>query len=89
MPLFVDKPVGISGVFGRNAAGNDNNAAPRFYPTYKLVAVVSLIGKEQPARQIKRLQQCLCHTNIVAIPAGKQKMQWIPKPIRYRMDFRR
>ena len=30
----------------------------------------------------------LCHADVIAVSAGEQKMQWIPKPIRYRMDFR-
>ena len=47
-----------------------------------------LLSQYEFAIQIKRLQQSLCHTDIVSVPTGEQKAQWIPKPIRYRMDFR-
>lgn len=89
MAFLVCMPVCVSGTLCADAAGNDNNPATFFYPVNEFIAVVSLVGQNQPAAQIKRLQQSLCHTDVIAVPAGEQKAQWIPKPIRYRMDFRR
>ena len=54
----------------------------------KLIAVIPLAGQNQLAVQGKRFQQRPGHTDVIAVSAGEQKTQWIPKPIRYRMDFR-
>ena len=81
-------PVSFSGMFGNDTAGNYRNSTPFLQPTYKLIAVIAFICQYEFAIQIKRLQQSLCHTDIVSVPTGEQKAQWIPKPIRYRMDFR-
>lgn len=88
MALLVCMSVCRSGMPRVDAAGNDRDPAPFFHPADKLVAVITFIGQNQLASQVKRFQQCLCHADIIAIPAGEQKAQWIPKPIRYRMDFR-
>ena len=88
MALFVCVPVRFSGMFGDDTAGDHHNSAPLLQPAYKLIAVIAFIGQYQFAVQVKRLQHSLCHADIVSIPTGKQKAQWIPKPIRYRMDFR-
>ncbi len=88
MALLVSMPVYRSGTLCVDAAGNNHNPAPFFHPADKLVAVITFIGQNQLASQVKRFQQSLCHADVIAIPAGEQKTQWIPKPIRYRMDFR-
>lgn len=88
MPLFVGVPVSFSGMFGDDAAGNHYNAATLLHPVNKLVAVVALVREDQLSRQIKGFQQCLRHANVIAVPTCQQKTQWIPKPIRYRMDLR-
>ena len=88
MAFFVSMPVTISGMFGSDTVWNYCNSAPFLKPTYKLIAVIAFICQYEFAIQIKRLQQSLCHTDIVSVPTGEQKAQWIPKPIRYRMDFR-
>ena len=80
-------PVRISGRFGGNSAGNYDNSAPVLDPTNKFIAVITFICKDQLSAQIKRFQQCLCHANIIPVAVRQQKMQWITKPIRYRMDF--
>ena len=88
MALFVCVPVRMSGMLCIGAAGNDHNPAAFLHPADKLVAVITFISQNQSAFQFKRFQQSLCHTDVIAVPAGEQKTQWIPKPIRYRMDFR-
>ena len=88
MAFFVSMPISLSGMFGNATAWNYCNSAPFLQPTYKLIAVIVFICQYEFAIQIKRLQQSLCHTDIVSFPTGEQKAQRIPKPIRYRMDFR-
>ena len=88
MALLVCMPVCRSGMPCVDAAGNDHDPASFFHPADKLVAVITFIGQNQLSSQVKRSQQRLRHADIIAIPAGEQKTQWIPKPIRYRMDFR-
>ena len=88
MAFFVCVPVSFSGMFGNDTAGNYRNSTPFLQPMYKLIAVIAFICQYEFAIQIKRLQQSLCHTDIVSVPTGEQKAQWIPMPIRYRMDFR-
>lgn len=61
MAFLVRMPVCISGTLCVNAAGNDNDPATFFYPVNEFIAVVSLVGQNQPAPQIKRLQPCRCH----------------------------
>lgn len=80
--------VNFTWVFCSNPAGNDNNPAALFHPFDKLVAVITLICKYELAVQVKRLQQFFGDTNIISIPAGKDKTQRVSKPIRHRMDFR-
>lgn len=88
MALLVYMPVCRSGVPCIDTAGNDHDPASFFHPADKPVAVITFIGQNQLASQVKRPQQRLRHADIIAIPPGEQKTQWIPKPIRYRMDFR-
>ena len=87
MPFFAGVPVCISGTFGVHTAGNDHNFTPFFYPTNEFATVVSSVSQNQFSGQIKGFQQFLCHADVISIPTGKQKMQWIPRPIRHRMDF--
>lgn len=67
MAFFIRKPIGLSGMFGGYPAGYDDDPAPLSYPFNKLIAVISLIRKDQSTRQIERLQQCLSHTDIIAV----------------------
>ena len=88
MALLVSMPVRRPGTLCVGAAGNNRKPAPFFHPADKLAAVITFIGQNQLASQVKRFQQSLCHTDVIAIPAEEQKTQWTPKTIRYRMDFR-
>ena len=88
MALFVCVPVCRSGMPCVDTDGNDHDPVSFFHPADKLVAVITFISQNQLVSQVKRFQQRLFHANIIAIPAGEQKTQWIPKPIRYRMDLR-
>ena len=87
MALLVCVPICMSGVLCSGTVGNEYNTTLLLHPVNKFVAVITLICQDQFASQFKRFQQSLCHTDVIAVPAGKQKSQWIPKPIRYRMDF--
>lgn len=80
-------PIYISGTFCVHTTGNYYNSTTFFYPTNEIATVVSLISQHSFSGQIKRFQQFLCHADIMAIATGKQKTQWISKPIRHRMDF--
>ena len=73
MAFLVRMPVCISRPLCADAAGNDNDPATFFYPVNEFIAVVSLVGQNQPAPQIKRLQQSLCHADVIAVPTGEQK----------------
>ena len=88
MAFFVSIPVSLSGMFCSDTTWNYRNSTLFLQPMYKLIAVIAFICQYEFAIQIKRLQQSLCHTDIVSVPTGKQKAQWISKSIRYRMDFR-
>ena len=88
MTLLACMPVGMSGMFCIDAAGNDHDSASFFHPTDKLVAVITLIGQNRFVPQVKRFQRSLCYADVIAVPTGKQKTQWVPQPIRHRMDFR-
>lgn len=87
MPFFIGVPICISGAFCVHTAGNYYNSTTFFYPTDEFSTVISLISQNQFSVQIKGSQQLLCHADIMAISTRKQKMQWISKPIRHRMDF--
>ena len=87
MPFFIGVPICISGAFCVYAAGNYYNSTTFCYPTNEFSTVISLIRQNQLPGQIKGSQQFLCHADIMAISTRKQKTQWIPKPIRHRMDF--
>lgn len=87
MPFFVSMPIYISGTFCVHTAGNYHNSTTFFYPANKFSAVISFISQNQLSGQIKGFQQRLRHADIMAISSGKQKTQWIPKPIRHCMDF--
>ena len=69
MAFFVSMPVTISGMFGSDTVWNYCNSAPFLQPTYKLIAVIAFICQYEFAIQIKRLQQSLCHTDIISVPA--------------------
>ncbi len=85
--FFVSMPVSLSGG-GSETGWNYCNSTPFLQPTYKFNAVIAFICLYEFAVQIKGFQPSLCHTDIISIPAGEQKALWIPKPIRYHMDFR-
>ena len=80
MALLVCMPVCRSGMPCVDAAGNDHDPASFFHPADKLVAVITFIGRNQLASQVKRFQQRLCHADIIAIPAGEQKRNGFPSP---------
>ena len=62
-------PVGTETIsFGNDAAWNYRNSTPFLQPTYKLITVIAFICQYEFAIQIKRLQQSLCHTDIVSVP---------------------
>ena len=71
MAFFVSMPVSFSGMFGNDAAWNYRNSTPFLQPTYKLITVIAFICQYEFAIQIKRLQQSLCHTDIVSVPTGE------------------
>ena len=87
MTLFICVPIRVSGMLCVGTAGNDHNPTSFFHPANELVTVLAFIRQDHLTSQFKRLQQTLCHTDVIAVSAGEQKMQRIPKPIRYRMDF--
>ena len=53
-------------MFGNDAAWNYRNSTPFLQPTYKLITVIAFICQYEFAIQIKRLQQSLCHTDVIA-----------------------
>ena len=71
MPLFVGMPVYIPGCLCTDPAGNDCDASPLFYPSYKTVAVVTFVCKYDLAIQVKGLQQFLSHADIILVPSGE------------------
>ena len=71
MAFLVCVPVSLSGMFGSNTAWNYRSSTPFFQPTYKLIAVIAFICQYEFAIQIKRLQQRLCHTDIISVPTGE------------------
>ena len=66
---------------------NDYSSAPFLHLTDKLVTVITLIGQNHPATPVEGFQQSLGNTDVIAVPAGEYKAQWIPKPIHYRMNL--
>ena len=68
MTLLGCMPVGISGMFCVDAAGNDHDSALFFHPADKLVPVITLIGQNQFVPQVKRFRQSLCYADVIAVP---------------------
>lgn len=53
MALLVCVPVCVSGMLCIDAVGNDYDPSSSSYPANKFVAVITLIGQNQPASQVK------------------------------------
>ncbi len=87
MPFFIGVPIGITGFLGCDTAGNNCDSATRFNPADKLVAVVAFIRKNELALQIEWFQQVLRNADVVAVAAGQDEMQRVPKAIGDRMNF--
>ena len=71
MAFFVSMPVSLSWMFCSDTAWNDRNSTPFLQPTYKLIAVIAFIRQYKFSIQSKRLQQSLCHTDIISVPTGE------------------
>ena len=71
MAFFVSMPVSLSGMLGNVTAWNYYNSAPFLQLTYKLIAVIAFIRQYKFSIQSKRLQQSLCHTDIISVPTGE------------------
>ena len=89
MPFFVCVPVRFPRMSCTVTAWNDRNTSTFFDPTDKMAAVIASISKDHLSCQLKRLQYFSCQANVIPVSAGKQKVQRITKPIRYRMDLGR
>lgn len=87
MTFLICMPVCHPGMSSGDTAGDDDDPAPSLDPSDKLIAIISFIREDQSVSQIMRLQQCLCHADIIAVATGEQETQGVTEPIRYHMDL--
>ena len=73
MPFIVDIPVNHTLFTIRNSAGDYRHAAPLFYPTNKVCAVIAFVCKNDLSSQIKWCQEFFRHANIVSISIREDK----------------
>lgn len=81
MTFFISVPVCLPGMSGNDSTGDDDDPAPFLDPSDELIAVIPFIREDQSISQIIRLQQRLCHADIIAVAAGEQETQGgVPSP---------
>ena len=77
VPFLVAVPICITRMLCGNAARDDGNPSSCFNPMDEFIAVISLIGNDEFAAQIKGFQQFLSQADVIAITAGQDEPQRI------------
>ena len=81
MSFLVNMPVNIARMLGNFAAWDHNNGHILLQLMDKLTAIISHVRDHIFPPRIKRFQQFLRITNVIAVSWRQHKPQWVSQPV--------